>query len=261
MDLPRDYISYSQIRLYQGCPRKYYYSYIKRIPVPINDKVYLGIIFHSAVEYYLGEKINGKVPVKDRVLENFADSFDKRLEKMDIVWDNTQADTRKRGLAFVRYFMKEIAPHLKPIMVEKELIADLPGIGVKLKGVIDMVEEDFSITDFKTTTAKWDKNRVKNSYLQIVIYRYLFEKAFGDVISQLKFKIVYAKKLPNIRHQEVAIKPRDVDYGYDKMFDIIKYVVDGITGEVFYKNVNFSCGFCQFKDVCKNDSDREPDTD
>ncbi len=261
MDLPKEYISFSQIRLYQSCPRKYYYTYVKKLSAPINDKVYLGIIFHSVVESYLNEKIKGNPPVKERVLEGFNQRFDDRQKKIEICWDNTLKDTRNRGLAFVRYFIKEIAPKLRPIMVEKELSADLPDIGVKLKGVIDMVEEDFTITDFKTTTAKWSKSRVKNSYLQVVIYRYLFEQAFGDVISQLKFRIIYAKSIPNIRQQEVAIKPKDVDYGYDKMLDIIKYVVDGITGEVFYKNINFGCSFCQFKEVCKNDSDREPEAD
>jgi len=49
MNLPKKYISYSQIRLYQSCPKKYYYTYIEKIPVPISDKVLLGIVFHSTI--------------------------------------------------------------------------------------------------------------------------------------------------------------------------------------------------------------------
>jgi hypothetical protein len=56
----------------------------------------------------------------------------------------------------------------------------------------------------------------------------------------------------------VAIKPKDVDYDYDKMLEIIKFAVDGIRGEVFYKNENFACGFCEFKEMCKNESPLEP---
>jgi CRISPR/Cas system-associated exonuclease Cas4 (RecB family) len=261
MDLPRDYISYSQIRLYQTCPRKYYYTYVKKIPAPVNDKIYLGIVFHTAVEYYLNEKIKKNVPVKERVLEHFAAEFDERQKEMNITWSDSPEETRKRGLAFVRYFMNEIAHTIKPLMVEKELWADLPNLDVKLKGVIDLVEEDFSITDFKTTTAKWSKSRIKGSYLQVVIYRYLFEKSFGDVISQLKFNILYSKNASShIRQQEISIKPKDVDYDYNKMFDVIKFAVDGITGEVFYKNENFHCSFCEFKDICKNDTNREPES-
>ncbi|MCP4221227.1 MAG: PD-(D/E)XK nuclease family protein, partial [bacterium] len=65
MDLPRGYISYSQIRTYQTCPKMYYYSYVERIKTPVNDKILLGIVFHAVVEYCLKEKINGKIPAKE----------------------------------------------------------------------------------------------------------------------------------------------------------------------------------------------------
>lgn len=250
MGLPKEYISYSQVRLYQSCPKKYYYTYVKKIPVSINDKIFLGIVFHAAVEYYFNEKIKNAEPGNEKVLEYFTGEFDTLQKKREILWGISTKETRKRGIAFVRYFLKEVVPPIEPLMVEKELWADLPGIGVKLKGVIDLVEKDFSITDFKTTTAKWSKTKVKSSYLQMLIYRYLFEQSFGDVISQLKFKIIYSKNSSHIKHQEVAIKAKDVEYS--KMFDIIKYVVENIKQGVFYKNENFTCGFCEYKDICRS---------
>jgi CRISPR/Cas system-associated exonuclease Cas4 (RecB family) len=252
MDLPKDYISYSQIRLYQSCPKKYYYTYVEKIPAPINDKIFLGIAFHATVEFYLAEKIKGTPPHRDFVMDYFNNYFEVNKKKQSITWEDSEKDTLKRGQGFVRYFMKDIVHNLRPMMVEKELLADIPGLDVKLKGVLDLVEEDFSITDFKTTTAKWSKARIRSSYLQIVIYRYLFEKNFGDVISQLRFKILYSKKTAHTRHQEVSIKPKDVDYDHEKMFDIIKYTVDGIRNEVFFKNESYACGFCPYKTVCKD---------
>ncbi|UCH94396.1 MAG: PD-(D/E)XK nuclease family protein [Candidatus Aminicenantes bacterium] len=255
MDLPRGYISYSQIRLYQTCPQKYYYTYVKKIPVPVNEKVFLGVVFHSVIEDYFREKIKGiELPIEP-LLEQFAEKFAGLQKEQKIAWDEPQDQTLKRGMGFVKYFLRQVAPTIKPLMVEKELIADLPEINVCLKGVIDLVETDFSITDFKTTTARWTKSKIKGSYLQVVIYRYLFEKFFGDVISLLKFKIIYSKNPTNIKHQEINIKPKDVDYDYSKMFDVIKYVVDNIRQEVFYKNENFICGFCEFKEVCSKNSE------
>ena len=114
------------------------------------------------------------------------------------------------------------------------------------------METDFSITEFKTTTAKWSKARLKGSYLQVVIYRYLFEKCFDNVIKRLKFIIVYAKNPPPVKHQEISIKPKDVDCDYSQMLDIVRYVVENIKNGVFYKNENYSCAFCEFKDLCRN---------
>ena len=169
MGLPRGYISYSQIRLYQTCPQKYYYSYIKKVPVPVIDKVFLGVVFHSTIEYYFKEKINGVDLSQESLVEKFSETFTHRREKQEVAWESPPEETLKRGKAFVKYFLSQVAPPIKPLMVEKELIVDLPGIDVPLKGIIDLVEMDFSITDFKTTTARWAKAKIKGSYLQVVI--------------------------------------------------------------------------------------------
>jgi DNA helicase-2/ATP-dependent DNA helicase PcrA len=249
MGLPKEYISYSQIRLYQTCPQKYYYTYIEERKTPVNDKVFLGVIFHSIVEYYLEEKINNREPEKEALLERFEEQFRERQKNQEIQWTSPAGETRRRGLAFVRHFLREVACEIDPLMVEKELVTELPDLDVKLKGIIDLVEKDFSITDFKTTTAKWSKSRIKDSYLQMQIYRYLFEKAFGDVVTQLKFRIIYSKTAVNIKDQVVSVKASDLDCS--KMFDIIKYVVDNIRNGVFYKNENYTCGFCEHKDICR----------
>ncbi len=251
IDLPRGYISYSQLRLYQSCPKKYYYTYVRKIPVSFNDKVFLGIVFHAVAEHYFNEKINGKEVSREDLLEKFSDTFTRLQKGQTMVWSEPQEESLKRGAALVRYFLLHIAPGTRPLMVEKELIADLPGIDVPLKGVIDLVETDFSITDFKTTTAKWSKTKLRSHYLQVIIYRYLFEKSFGDVISLLKFNIIYSKNPNRVKHQQIAIKPKDVDYDYSKMFEVIKYVVENIRQEVFFKNESYTCGYCEFKDLCR----------
>jgi len=254
MELPRGYISYSQIRLYQTCPKKYYYIYVKKISVPVNEKVFLGIVFHSVIETYFKEKINGVELSKEVLSEKFKETFTRLQEEQEVTWENPSEVTFKRGNSFVKYFLHDIAPSVQPLMVEKELIAQLPELDVSLKGVIDLVENDFSITDFKTTTARWSKSKIKNHYLQVVIYRYLFEKTFGDVISNLKFKIIYSKNPPTVRHQEIVVKPKDVDYNYSKMFDVIKYVVDNIRQEIFYKNESYICSFCEHKEICRSET-------
>lgn len=255
MALPREYISYSQIRLYQACPKKYYYTYVENISTPVNDKIFLGIVFHAVVEHYFKEKIEREEPSKHKLMAVFSEIFEKKQKQLEILWDHSEKETARRGKAFLEYFLREVSPDIKPMMVEKELIARVPGVDVPLKGVIDLIETDFSITDFKTTTAKWSKKRIKSAYLQVVIYRFLFEKNFGDVIKQLKFRILYSKSASMIRHQEVAIKARDLDPEYKQMFDIVKYVVENIQNGVFYKNENFSCGFCEHRGLCRAQSE------
>lgn len=254
MPLPREYISYSQVRLYQTCPKKYYYSYVEKIQTPVNDKIFLGIVFHAVIESFFKEKIEREEPSIHKLMECFSNLFEEKQKGMEITWEFSQKETTRRGKAFIDHFLREIAPTVQPLMVEKELLAEIPGVEIPLKGIIDLVETDFSITDFKTTTAKWSKNRIKSAYLQVVLYRYLFEKNFGNVISQLRFKILYSRDT-HIRHQEVNIKARDLDQDYQQMFAIVKYVVDNINQGVFYKNESFTCGFCEYKGLCRAQSE------
>jgi hypothetical protein len=253
MQLPKEYISYNQIRLYQSCPKKYYYTYIEEIQTPINDKIFLGIIFHAALEYYFQKKINGIIINNIELMDQFNTLFEHESRTREIIWSESQGDTKSRGISFIRYFIKEMAGKIEPIMVEKELDINIPEYGIRLKGVIDLVESNFSITDFKTTTSKWSKDKFRQSYLQLVIYKYLFEQSFGNVISDLKIRIFYAKNAKNIRHQELAVKKDDLSI--DSMFKIISYVTDNISKGVFYKNETFFCGFCQYKEHCRSHGD------
>ena len=249
MNLPKNYISYNQIRQYQTCPKKYYYSYIENIQTPINEHIFLGTVFHSVVEYYLNHRIAGNLLEKEAVLEQFNELFASLQEGKEVIWKTSETANRDRGLAFVRYFVKEMASSLDPLMVEKELEVDVPRVGVKLRGIIDMVEKDFSITDFKTTTSRWSSERIRGSILQMVIYKYLFEKSFGNVGSELKLIIVYSKNGANIRHQLHSMRSRDANM--EKMFDIIQWVAENVSKGIFNKNESYACSFCDFFDICK----------
>ena len=151
-------------------------------------------------------------------------------------------------MAFVKYFLAHIAPAMKPLMVEKELSDEIPEIGVTLKGVIDLVEEDFSITDFKTTTSKWSASKARNS-LQMIIYKYLFDRNFGNVHGCLKYEILYAKNAANIRHQSLKVLPGPDDIA--QLLVLVNHVAENISSGIFYPQPNPFCAYCDFFTVCR----------
>ena len=161
----------------------------------------------------------------------------------------TPEKIKRRGIAFTEYFLKHLAADIHPMMVEKELECDVPQIGIKLKGVIDLVEEDFSITDFKTTTSKWSKDRINRSLLQMVIYKFLFEQVFHNSSHSLKLKIIYANNSQKVKHQEVDIKSTQVEF--DEMIQILNHVAENIDKGYFYKNIGYICRFCDYRDICQ----------
>jgi len=248
ISLPRGYLSHSQIRLYSECPQKYYFAYIEEIPTPINEKVFLGEIFHAVLEDYFTRQINGSRPDADSTIAAFTDAFAASGKEKTIDWKIPRRETLARGVAFVKYFLTHIAPAIKPLMVEKELIYEIPEIGITLKGVIDLVEEDFSITDFKTTTSKWSASKARKS-LQMTIYKYLFDRNFGHVHGALKYEIFFAKNAANIRHQSLKVTPGPDDIA--QLLVLVKHVAENISSGVFYPQPNPFCAYCDFISVCR----------
>jgi CRISPR/Cas system-associated exonuclease Cas4 (RecB family) len=246
--LPRGYLSHSQIRLYGECPQKYYFTYIAAIPTRINEKVFLGEIFHATLEDYFTLQINGSRPDEAATVASFLDAFAASGKDKNIEWKIPRRETRARGVAFVKYFLAHIAPTIKPLMVEKELIFEIPEIGVTLKGVIDLVEADFSITDFKTTTSKWSASKARNS-LQMIIYKYLFDSNFGNIHGSLKYEILYAKNAAHIRHQSLKVLPGPDDIA--QLLVLIKHVAENISNGIFYPQPNPFCAYCDFFTLCR----------
>jgi hypothetical protein len=148
----------------------------------------------------------------------------------------------------VSYFLEHLAPAMRPLMVEKELSAEVPGCGVVLKGVIDLVETDFSITDFKTSSSRWSPGRARNS-LQMTIYKYLFDQNFGHVHAALKYEILYARKPAAVRHQSLPVCPGPEEIRC--MLELAGHVAENIAANVFYPNRGHFCAHCPFAGPCR----------
>jgi RecB family exonuclease len=248
ISLPRGYLSHSQIRLYNECPQKYSFAYIEEIPTRINEKVFLGEIFHSTLENYFTRQISGARPDDEATIAAFLDAFATSAKERDIVWEVPRRETRARGVAFVKHFLAHLAPTMKPLMVEKELSAEIEESGVTLKGVIDLLETDFSITDFKTTTSKWSASKARHS-LQMIIYKFLFDRNFGNVHGSLKYEVLYAKNAGNVRHQSLHVSPGADDVA--RMLVLIDHVAEKIRQGVFDPQANPFCAYCDFLTVCR----------
>jgi RecB family exonuclease len=247
MPLPRGYISNSQIRTYTECPRKYYYYYVEGIRPPTNEKVFLGEIFHSTIEQYFLQRIAGSPLADNAVAAIFDAAFDEAGDNRKIDWQVPRRETKERGRGFLKYFLTNIAPAMRPLMVEKELCVELPGSGVLLKGVIDLVEENFCITDFKTTTSKWSVSKANRSP-QMIIYKYLFDRSFGSMPSSLKYEVLFAKHAGNIRHQTFIITPDAA--AMDELLLLIHNVVEKIQDRDFHERESLFCRYCEFRGLC-----------
>ncbi len=249
MAFPREYISHNQIRTYLECPYKYYLAYIREIKTACNEKVFLGNIFHSTIEKYFKAKLEQRVLQLSELVEIFQNCFEEEKERNEIIWTESIEQTRERGIAFVKHFHHKIGPEIRPLMIEKELEVDLPDTSIRLKGILDLVEEDFTITDFKTSTTRWSENKARSS-LQFAIYKYLFEKSFAASSPRIRVEQLYnngTKK--TTRHRSIIFSISDQQI--NQLLEKIHLIINLINEENFIPNFSYSCRWCDFREHCQ----------
>lgn len=155
-----EYFSFSQLRLYGDCPRKYYFNYIlKRYPKQ-NLAMAFGFAFHSALEEYY------KTGDIDKAESRFI--FDLTEAKIELKLGESVEKEGKIGLNMLRkYFYSQEKPYFKAKEVEYKFQVDLKHpvtgklLGIPVRGVMDMITMDDFIVDHKTSSGIWTMEKLE----------------------------------------------------------------------------------------------------
>jgi len=175
LNLPNGYLSNSQIETYLGCGYRYKMRYLDRLHPPVRPRMVLGRAAHKALEaIHVGIK-GGKPITPAAVLKEYTRAFDKDASQIPAEdWEEAGGldAIKASGVALVDMYRLQEAGTVAP--VEAESWFDTEIAGVRMKGVIDLVEEDPEtgeqiVTDFKVTTRSAGQSKVDNS-LQLTLY-------------------------------------------------------------------------------------------
>lgn len=187
----RDYISASQIDKFNFCPLAYKYIYVdgaKRVPA--NPYMVYGTAVHQALFVNNTEKIRTKKDLKtNAVINEFDVSFAKEIKSLNCyVDDNLCRTLQLEGQNSITHYMQHVAPTIKPLHAELEYEVKLKHFPITIKGFIDLIEEDYTIRDYKTagvtTKNKWTQ-RVVDKNKQLTLYAAAFRKLFDKEESRV----------------------------------------------------------------------------
>lgn len=246
-------ISFSKIRYFQSCPRKYFYRYVQKILPPTPLPVLSGSAFHkaSASEY---ERIKqGKTSKTSVVVDEAVYLFESLVEAEksrgvcieDIQKKNKEKDVLARGQGFYhKKVMKRKSPD-EIIEVEKKFNAKLKN-GIEITGVIDRIDTDEEqpvVIEMKTTKRK---SGIEFYSPQLCLYQAVKKIPKG------KIEVVIMKKEPEFYEQEFRFAK--VDFintlaGLKQIAETIKNL-ENKPMEYWWQNVNFWCQMCWYKSVC-----------
>lgn len=181
-NLPRDYLSASQISMYLRCGMQYWFRYIEGISRPPGIAALQGTALHETNEQYYNDVIKNKAPFTPRQAAEFAMfSFEQEVdEKGYAVNDKTKDETAVILTHTTESYISNVATIVRPISTEEE-VRYQANCGVTVLGYLDLRRRPFPwelqlnpnldqvIADYKLTGKKWNLDKLTNS-LQFMLY-------------------------------------------------------------------------------------------
>lgn len=160
--MSKPHLSASQLESIARCPEAYRRRYIEGDKIPPAIAMIVGSGLHKGAEVNFRQKIetHSDLPASDII-----DAAVAGFEAQAAGGVSFSADEASRGIKnvlgeakdavaeFARVHAKQQAPDYQPVLVEQTVLIELPGPR-NLLGVIDLLDDQDRITDFKTAGKK-----------------------------------------------------------------------------------------------------------
>jgi CRISPR/Cas system-associated exonuclease Cas4 (RecB family) len=248
-----DHISASQINLYIQCSLKYKFQYVDRIPRPFKSSgLAFGSVMHSALDFFHKQKIKGNGITLDKLLKIFeVDWFRQKVENEIRYKDGeTEAELLLQGKQILsKYFHSyDGRPVASETPFSLPLIEPVTGeiLGPTINGIIDLIEFEHVIVEFKATARTMDEQSVEDS-VQLTCYAYAYRMLFQKEPKTLKLLNFVKTKNPKIVPLETKRDTRD----FKRLFHLAQEVLRGIYSGVFIPESNFMCKDCEYGEPCR----------
>lgn len=245
-----EHLSYSSISMYLDCPEAWRRKYIQQEPTKKTSALAFGSAFHGTVERIIQ---NTQCDWQSIWKEEFGKAF---TEDTFLESDETPEQHYNEGLRILsNNEVQSAITAIKPrrddagAMIERKVELRVPGVPVPVIGYIDVVLEDGTPADFKTSARSWTQDQANNS-LQTLFYIATLNQAGFEVNWRFKHFVFVKTKTPQVQVLEHSHKPGELFF----LFETIKRVWEGISKEYFPLNpTTWRCSekYCDFYANCR----------
>ncbi len=254
LNLPKDYISPSQLNAYIDCPFKYYLRYVQGLKIPPGSNLTFGSAYDDAMNAHYSQKIKDGVGLTvKQTMEVFASGVDKR--KDETVWDvgsedddKDSADKQKDdGVKLIDEYFKVLEPTVYPATVQDSRTIQIgAGFNLAFKVVTDLKTKDGVIVDNKTARRK-EKEINDRYFLQVVSYA-----AVDTAATSVRLDYAVRKKVPEV--YSLSLNPTSKDF--QLLRTQTAQVLNGISHRVYPVNrrsMLCSRRLCGFWEICERE--------
>ena len=218
--LPVENLSVSSVNTYLKCPMRWKRRYVDREYEPPGGAMILGSAVGAAEGHAYQAQIDGaERPSTEDVLDLFAEEFDERVEREEVVWQQeTPGEAKDVGVLAVKAYESEIVPAVKPVSVEREFVLDFDGVDWGFKGYLDLEEDDGAVDDLKVRKSKLGRPDA-NSDIQPTSYL-LARRAEGNPAREFRFHTMVKTKQPYAEIVSTDRTDRQLDQFVNRVYQI-----------------------------------------
>jgi putative RecB family exonuclease len=247
-----DHLSASQVQTYLGCPLKYRFQYVDKIPRPWRAAALaFGTSIHAAIEWFQRERMAGRTPDVARAVSIFeADWFAQNLEVLVFPDKESRESHKEKGVRMLPAYLETLGPAL-PVAIEEPFEVDLydpetgEDLGVRVKGFVDLVEEGNVLADVKTAGRALENGGLER-HLQLSIYALAFLLLHGS-IPRLRLDMIMKTKVPRVDRLETERSLPDLAW----TARLIARTARAIERGNFFPNPSWRCSECEYFANCQ----------
>jgi CRISPR/Cas system-associated exonuclease Cas4 (RecB family) len=260
--LQMDHISFSSLKTYATCPRKFAYRYVDNVPEEFKPSSLLfGSAFHCAVEKVQESRLQGlNVPPVDDLLAEFDTAWAREALGHEIQFCKDEDESSARELAqrmlaaYAEYAGLEttMPDGAQIISIEHSnrfrLLADVPPIESRID-LLELHGTDLVVSDLKSSRSRWNEAKVQESIPQLVLYAtgllsLMRELGANRIVT--KFVVVTKGKKPVVQ----VLQPQASQDDVVRLKQTISETWAAIQSGLFVKRESWACGQCPYRGRC-----------
>ena len=143
-------LSPSQVRTFRDCGAKWYYKYALGLPDPPNGSLVRGRVVHQMAEAFFRAKLDGGSPDPDDLQACFEDAWDREAAGAAFGAEEDVDLLKRQAAMLTRKYLDEVAPEIEPAALE----LSVQGVGVPVRGFVDLLDTSGRVIDLKTAARK-----------------------------------------------------------------------------------------------------------
>lgn len=208
-------LSATQLDMFFRCGEQWRRRYVEGEKIPPGIAAHVGSGVHKGAEVNFAQKIETEedLPLSD-VQDAARDGYLHRLRDEGVYLTREDAQRREqlfaegveKSVEAVTVLHEKMAPHVFPASVELEVRATDEEVGVDWIGYVDVLQDNGTLHDIKTTGKVWTQKDVDAS-TQGTLYPRLVKATEGVEVVQIEFDIF--RKLKTQTKYEPLFTERD----------------------------------------------------